>query len=854
MHLHSYRLKNYRRLSDVRIELAPDISIFVGANNSGKTSATQALHMFLSGSKDRFSLFDFSSHVWKALNALGAADPLGDAAAIIPSITLDLWFEVSESDLYLVMPILPSSDWEGTHVGMRVEFAARSVPELLARYRSKHQEAAARAAALPGGAGNYVPWPKSLADYLERELQHEFEFQYYVLDRGRFDLDFVQAADYLPVPVAGELGGAAILKSLVKVDFLDAQRHLADSASGFGGARAESLSRRLSHFYQRNLEQRGEDDSALKALFDSELGLNEHLKQVFEPTLKRLETLGYRGLSNPRLEIISGLNPTTVLSLDARVHYIVGDGDDAVRLPDSYNGLGFKNLIYMVVEILDYHERWKAEEEKRAPLHLIFVEEPEAHLHAQLQQVFIRNVLTLLETAADGEGAFSSQIVVTTHSPHILYEGGFAPIRYFRRHTVAGAQTTQVLNLSSFQVGDPMQRIYPTGIGKIDLEDGWLLISKPENFRCPSNVLAVANAIRRNGDDLVQIGGRMETAEGVVRHAVGSARIFVLPADDHRDERLSAVKDWVAARNNDPAWQSNAGGDVKVLVIVHRMAAKRLGFGELYAALNDRAPEAFKNGFLDASAWPLRPLVSFALPMSAALGAGREFEAMTLLRSNSPLLIKDGLKEKNVAQILGQLRRASLRLVELMNREGHASVREVLLHLRDTQLIALDPRLLAYLIEQPVHRGEPSEDDGEEIGREIAAMDAFLACPAGQLWGYGQYVSDQSPFSTQQGVKGAEFPRVLVVVDDDEGTHVQFSYEKYFGIKPLSDRDRANIREGKETAVERTRRLFYVCCTRALNDLVVVFFSADANLAVQQVRASGLFPEDAIHTTEDLNQ
>ena len=71
----------------------------------------------------------------------------------------------------------------------------------------------------------------------------------------------------------------------------------------------------------------------------------------------------------------------------------------------------------------------------------------------------------------------------------------------------------------------------------------------------------------------------------------------------------------------------------------------------------------------------------------------------------------------------------------------------------------------------------------EELHKEIAAMEAFLTCPAVQFWGYRTYVNEESPFSTQQGIKGAEFKRVLVVLDDDEGTHVQFSYDKYLGIK-----------------------------------------------------------------------
>jgi predicted ATP-dependent endonuclease of OLD family len=434
MYLHSYRLKNYRRLQDVHVELGSDISIFVGANNSGKTSATQAIQMFLSGSEERFSLFDFSSHTWKILNALGEADPVNDSEASIPSISLDLWLEVSANDLYLVMPILPSSDWEGTQVGIRIEFAAANAQILLQRFREKRQEGLDRVVALSGGAGAYVPWPKNLTDYLAKELHREFEFKYFVLDRAQFNDEHEQNAGYVPAPLGVDQGGAAVLKSIIKVDSLSAQRHLADPSSQSSGAagRSEDLSRRLSRFYQRNLKQRGEDHSALKALFESEEGLNRHLMEVFEPTLKRIATLGYPGLSNPKLEIKSGLNPTTVMSQDARVHYVLGDSADAVRLPDSYNGLGFKNLIYMVVEILDVQERWREEEEKRAPLHLIFIEEPEAHLHAQLQQVFIRNVLGLLKIAGEDDGVFVNQVAVTTHSPHILYEGGFDPIRYFR--------------------------------------------------------------------------------------------------------------------------------------------------------------------------------------------------------------------------------------------------------------------------------------------------------------------------------------------------------------------------------------------------------------------------------------
>ena len=459
VHLHSYRIKNYRRLRDIHIELDSDISIFVGSNNSGKTSATQAIHAFVRASKDRFSLYDFCSTCWHEFDATGNLPSGGELPQTLPAISLDLWFEVQAADLALVLPLLPSTDWQGTQVGIRIEYVARNDAELLDTFRTIRQTALAQAAALPQRDNEqYAPWPKSLTDYLKDELASTFEFRYYVLDRSRFDNNYLPLPNYKPLPLGSDPGGAAILKSLIKVDNLSAQRHLADpdTSNRASGGRAEDLSKRLSRFYKRNLDQRQDDHNALRALFDSEIGLNNHLATVFEETLDQLSDLGYPGLSNPRLEIRSALNPATIMSSqDARVHYVLGDGDASLRLPDSYNGLGFKNLIYMVVEILDLHAAWIAEEEHRPPLHLVFIEEPEAHLHAQLQQVFIRKVLALVTNVDGDASAFKSQIIVTTHSPHILYERGFKPIRYFRRKTTDGAQITDVLNLSAYYNSTP---------------------------------------------------------------------------------------------------------------------------------------------------------------------------------------------------------------------------------------------------------------------------------------------------------------------------------------------------------------------------------------------------------------
>jgi DNA helicase-2/ATP-dependent DNA helicase PcrA len=421
---------------------------------------------------------------------------------------------------------------------------------------------------------------------------------------------------------------------------------------------------------------------------------------------------------------------------------------------------------------------------------------------------------------------------------------------------VSGLKAVSLAHKESFCLGffgDPMQQIYLTGIGNIIPEVGWEKITKPENFRCPTSVLAVSNSIRRDADGLVQTRGRTIENDGNHVTLAGTARFFIAKTTSDRDKTLASICEWVATENGDKEWLAPGSSAVKLLVIVHRMAARRLGFGDLYSALNDKAPERFKNGFLDASAWPLRPFISFLLPLVTASRSGNEFGVMQVLRAQSKQLQPENIRGKSVANVLATLKENVGHFRELMDEKSTAKIAQVLDSLVQTDLVEVDPRLTSYLTGRQVAelpREQAEESDGDELSKEIASMEAFLHCPANQLIPYFSYVQQQSPFSTQQGIKGAEFERVLVVLDDDEGTHVQFSYDKYFGLRELSEKEVENRREGKETSVERTRRLFYVCCTRAMKDLVVVYFVQDVGAAKERILALNLFPSEAVKVCE----
>lgn len=452
MNLHSFRLKNFRRLKDVHIDLDPEISIFVGANNSGKTSATHALKKFVAGSKADFSFHDFSASCWSRFDALGDFVEGGGAEKpICPTISIDLWFAVQAADLHRVVDLLPGLEWASSLVGVRIELIPTDIERTVRDYRQAKAEAGTHSLPAVAEQPSYQPWPINLSDYLKELVSVEFELRYFVLDRARFDDDFRELDSYDPPRIVAEKGGqgASVIDRLMRVDLMDAQRYLSENSSG---GRAEDLSRCLGRFYKRNLEQLGTDYGAMGALAGSQEKLNDHLAKVFGKTLQKLSMLGYPGLGNPKIEIKTTLNPSTILSSNdgARVYYALEGMDESgveLSLPDQYNGLGFKNLIYMVVELLDLDARWRQTPEDMAPLHVVIIEEPEAHMHAQLQQVFIREILALLAPTPEDSDIFKSQFLITTHSSHILYERGFQPIRYFRR---GEKQQTEVINLSAY--------------------------------------------------------------------------------------------------------------------------------------------------------------------------------------------------------------------------------------------------------------------------------------------------------------------------------------------------------------------------------------------------------------------
>jgi len=199
---------------------------------------------------------------------------------------------------------------------------------------------------------------------------------------------------------------------------------------------------------------------------------------------------------------------------------------------------------------------------------------------------------------------------------------------------------------------------------------------------------------------------------------------------------------------------------------------------------------------------------------------------------DTPCLWETGSAVQDSAGHTG-LERAKIavaKLLKLFESGADPSCARILQVTAETNLFEIPEVLLPFCGEDfaPENEWELTGDD------RIDAWAKALKAPFSQVAKYREYVLDQSPFGTHQGVKGLEFPRVMVVADDGAARmRSMTSYEKLLGAKLKSKNDLKNEAEGNETTVDRTRRLLYVTCTRAEESLALVIYSDDPNAVSQ---------------------
>ena len=415
--------------------------------------------------------------------------------------------------------------------------------------------------------------------------------------------------------------------------------------------------------------------------------------------------------------------------------------------------------------------------------------------------------------------------------------------------------------------GDMMQRIYLDGKEYLDKSIGadWATPSKTINYRSPQRIVKLVNAVRSAADNHQQ-----QAYDGATD---GLARVFIAhatTADKYAFEE--DVCRTMAQITADPYWFAPEK-DVKALTLEHKLAATRLGFEQLYNAL-DHSKKLRGRVFEKLTILDPRPqvrdiafLTEILLPLAQAHKENNSFGIAGILKKYSPLLrphAPNGQLDTEVEH--SQVRKAKQAvdvLFSLWNDEADPILKKILSTLLSTGLLTVPDKLKQGLAlnagsqlsaegitAEPENDTEETGDkDPEERQKQQAAWAAFVDVPFSQISMFHQYIKGESSFDTHQGVKGLEFPRVMVILDDEAAGGNLFSYDKLFGAKALTATDKSNIQAEKDNALTRTNRLFYVICSRAQQSLAIVIYSANPEKVRETLLEKSIFAEDEIILT-----
>lgn len=392
--------------------------------------------------------------------------------------------------------------------------------------------------------------------------------------------------------------------------------------------------------------------------------------------------------------------------------------------------------------------------------------------------------------------------------------------------------------------GDIMQRIYNDGkedLGLVPLPDEWLTPKKVYNHRCPRRVVELINKIRAEVDQNLQQSAKSE--EGFVRLFIADTTNGI---DKETYERFVCQK--MAEVTRDHLWITDKKHN-KTLTLEHHMAAQRGGFANFFNSLYE--VDKLKTGLLDGTLASITFFSEKVLPLIKSLDAGNHFAVSRIVSKYSPLISKEYVKQSTEPKAeLAKAKDAVDALYSLWRENADPTLISILKEIQRSRLFNA-PDVLTLIAERQGKNYEEAEDENDR-DPIIDAWDTALMSRFSEFKEYVAYISDESRFGTHQGIKGLEFPRVMVILDDEEARGFLFSYGKLFGAKSPSKVDIENQVKGKETSIDRTRRLFYVTCSRAEKSLAIVAYTQQPVEVKKKALTNGWFDESEIIFSNEI--
>lgn len=377
-------------------------------------------------------------------------------------------------------------------------------------------------------------------------------------------------------------------------------------------------------------------------------------------------------------------------------------------------------------------------------------------------------------------------------------------------------------------LGDMMQRIYndgKEGLGQ-GLPPDWATPVKQLNFRCPNRVIALINKVRSSTDHQRQ--------QPIAAAVDGVVRLFILPSDlANKPAAEQKIAAYMSRTTGDEKW--NDPKAIKTLTLEHRMAASRLGFLDAFSPLYD--VEGWRTSFLDGTLPALRFFSDQVLSLVNAKQNNDRFAVARIAKAYSPRLTQEALRAaKDTQAHLKQVNVSIDVLMKLWKDVANPTLLQVLRCVAEHNLFEIPEALQASSSEESTEALASDEDEREDRQTERAlAIQSFLNAPFSQIGPMMEYLSGDAHFDTHQGVKGLEFDRVMVIMDDAEARGFLFKYEDLFGGKTAG-----------EKTVESTKRLFYVTASRAKESLALVAYSSTPDRVQRFVLQEKWFNADEV--------
>lgn len=416
-------VNNYRLLKKLELDLEDDLSLIIGKNNCGKTSVLSILNKFIGSQSasnnfnyDDFNL-DFKAELFKAVDGNRSAwdviQPQG--------IEMYLYIQYGDNDnLTNITPLMLDLDPTNNIAILKFEYVLdkdgmTSLIEAFSRYYLRFKDD-----------------PNCKLDKLTCfenfiKVKHR---QYFKINKKTILYDIVQK---LPLETEYRLLDSKTIdiSKIVSFKYISASR---DTVNKDNDGTLSSLSGR---YYEKT--KTNDDDPSIQkledALLETDTSLTDIYQELFKNVIEKVKKFGGIKENETIVKIISTLSQQQLLKGNTTVVYEAENH----QLPESYNGLGYLNLISIIIEIetlLSEFRNDKDDSVKPADINLLFIEEPEAHTHPQMQYIFIKNIKDLLKAGSSGSGSkkkFDLQTIITTHSSHIVSECDFDDIKYLRK-------------------------------------------------------------------------------------------------------------------------------------------------------------------------------------------------------------------------------------------------------------------------------------------------------------------------------------------------------------------------------------------------------------------------------------